>query len=69
VLLSIVRVGAPAENARLAAALESLSRQVTVWVGLGEDHPIAELVTGPRLFHRYEDLEVAIAQVVQRSLF
>lgn len=61
VLLSVVRRGTTQETAALAASIERLAAEVETWVGTGGDHPIVPLVSKARLFHRFEDLDVALA--------
>lgn len=62
-LLSVVRDVPPAERAALAAQLRRLAERVETWVGLPEQHGLVGLQTGARLFHRYEDLDMALTQL------
>lgn len=59
-MLSVIRDVDASERRRLAQTLRTLSRQVTTWVGLPEGHSLSRAKTGTRLFHRYEDMELAL---------
>lgn len=60
VLLSIVRELEASEVAPTKKALKKLTEHCEVWVGCPEDHAVARAKTGARLFHRYDDLDMAL---------
>ncbi len=61
-LLSVVRDVDHNELADLAADLKRVSKQVETWIGLPEDHGLAGIDTGARIFHRFEELDMALTQ-------
>jgi len=60
VLLSVVLTPSATELARLAQRLRTLATRVETWLGLPPEHPLAPLVTGVRVLHRFEDLDAAL---------
>ncbi len=60
VLLSIARDCEPGEAHQLIAGLSSLAKQHELWLGIPEQHELSRFPLPARLFHRYEDLDVAL---------
>jgi methanogenic corrinoid protein MtbC1 len=60
VLLSIARDLEPTERETLSEGLRRLSRRHEIWLGLPEDHELADADLPVRLLHRYEDLDQAL---------
>jgi len=60
-LLSVVWVGEPAEIEARRLLLRDLARRGELWIGMPPDHPLQEQLEGVHLFHRFEDLDTALA--------
>ena len=61
-VLSVVRDLTGQERFELAATLRRLAERVEVWLGVPEGHALAAEATDARLFHRYEDFQMALTQ-------
>lgn len=61
VLLGISRGVDRAERAALSALAVAVRVHAELWVGLPADHDLHEPLQGCRLFHRFEDLDAALA--------
>jgi len=64
VLLSVVYRGAPRETTALAASVGDVAEATEVWVGIAEDHPLVDRLENVRLLHRFEDLDIALTQLL-----
>jgi methanogenic corrinoid protein MtbC1 len=62
-VLSVARDATSAERAALSALLRRLAERVETWVGLPEGHALVGARTGVRLFHRYEEFDMALTQL------
>lgn len=60
IALSIARDCEPGEAHQLIAGLSSLAKQHEVWLGIPEQRELSRSPLPARLFHRYEDLDVAL---------
>ena len=61
VLLSVVRDVEEVEAKRIGDALARVATRSRVWIGLPEEHGLIETTPFARHFHRYEDLDLALA--------
>lgn len=61
VLLSVVRDVEPTEARRIGDALARVATRSRVWIGLPDGHPLVDATPFARHFHRYEDLDLALA--------
>jgi len=66
-LLGVLLRETAADVKKLNAALKRLSRDADVWVGLPEDHPARDTVTGVRYFTRFQDLDLALTERITRT--
>lgn len=59
-LLSVARDVPSRELKKLSEGLRAIAQRVDLWLGLPSGHPLAN-VEGLRVFHSFEDLDVALA--------
>lgn len=66
-ILSVARDTPKKERDLLVPTLERVAARIETWIGLPPDHSLVTRLGGIRLFHRYEDLDVALADRVLKA--
>ncbi|MGM0575967.1 MAG: MerR family transcriptional regulator [Myxococcota bacterium] len=61
VLSAVVCEPEPGELESVAARLEAMARRVPVWIGCRDGHALCELASGPRWFHDFLSLDLALS--------
>lgn len=64
-LMSVVRDMDGVELDRVARTIESLSNKVRIWIGCPDDHPLIEAAPQATYFHRFEALDLALADLTR----
>lgn len=62
-LLSVILREDEIRHRETGEQLDCLAERVDVWVGCDLDHPIRAFASAPRFFHRFEDLDTALADL------